>query len=93
MPCTVRRHAAVVAPVRPLTNPPPLRRLPPTTTTTTAQVRNLDEHITSTAERVKEGSQELAKADRSSRAARNKCLWLWLVAAVIVSIILIIMLA
>lgn len=57
------------------------------------QVRNLDEHITMTAERVKEGSQELVKADRSSRAARNKCLWLWLMAAVIVSVLLIILLA
>ncbi len=54
------------------------------------QVRTIDEHITSTAERAKEGSRELVKAERSQRAARNRCLWLWLIAALIVSLILVI---
>mmetsp|Transcript_27556 Transcript_27556/g.70190 ORF Transcript_27556/g.70190 Transcript_27556/m.70190 type:complete len:289 (-) Transcript_27556:276-1142(-) len=57
------------------------------------QVRTIDEQISATAERTKEGVRELVKADRSQRAYRNKCLWLWLVAALVVSIILILMFA
>ncbi|GIL94920.1 hypothetical protein Vretimale_1032 [Volvox reticuliferus] len=56
------------------------------------QLQTVDMHITSVAERVKEGQRELVTASRSSRAMRNKCLWLWLVAAVIVSVLLIILL-
>ncbi len=57
------------------------------------QLRTVDEHIVTVAERVKEGQRELTAASRSSRAYRNKCLWLWLVAAVIVSVVLIILLS
>jgi t-SNARE complex subunit (syntaxin) len=57
------------------------------------QVRTIDEQITATAERAKEGVRELVKADRHQRAYRNKCLWLWLVAALVVSVILILMFA
>jgi t-SNARE complex subunit (syntaxin) len=53
------------------------------------QVTTIDDHITSTAERSKEGTQQLVKASRSQRAQRNKCLWLWLVAALVVSLIII----
>eukprot|EP00983_Pelagomonas_calceolata_P005089 165647-Pelagomonas_calceolata.AAC.1 len=54
-----------------------------------AQITTIDDHITSTAERSKEGTQQLVKASRSQRAHRNKCLWLWLVAALVVSLIII----
>lgn len=54
------------------------------------QVTTIDDNITSTAERSKEGTQQLVKASRSQRAQRNKCLWLWLVAALVVSLIIII---
>ncbi|GIL62055.1 hypothetical protein Vafri_16372 [Volvox africanus] len=57
------------------------------------QLQTVDAHITSVAERVTEGQRELVTASRRSRAMRNKCLWLWLVAAVIVSVLLIILLA
>ncbi|KAG1676619.1 hypothetical protein FOA52_008748 [Chlamydomonas sp. UWO 241] len=53
------------------------------------QVNTIDEHITSTAERVKEGSRHLVQAERSGRSSRNRCLCIWLVAATIVSIIII----
>mmetsp|Transcript_6840 Transcript_6840/g.18352 ORF Transcript_6840/g.18352 Transcript_6840/m.18352 type:complete len:295 (-) Transcript_6840:410-1294(-) len=53
------------------------------------QITTIDDHITSTAERSKEGTQQLVKASRSQRAHRNKCLWLWLVAALVVSLIII----
>ncbi|PNH04356.1 Syntaxin-22 [Tetrabaena socialis] len=56
------------------------------------QLQTVDTHITAVAERVKEGRRELVTASRSSRAYRNKCLWLWLVAAVVVSVLLIILL-
>ncbi|GLC56266.1 hypothetical protein PLESTB_001086200 [Pleodorina starrii] len=56
------------------------------------QLQTVDTHITSVAERVKEGQQELVAASRSSRAVRNRCLWLWLLAAVVVSVLLIILL-
>lgn len=55
------------------------------------QVRTIDEQITATAERTKEGVRELGKAERHQRACRNKCLWLWLVAALVVSLIIILM--
>ncbi|GFR47069.1 hypothetical protein Agub_g8755 [Astrephomene gubernaculifera] len=56
------------------------------------QLETVDSSITRVAERVQEGQRELVTASRSSRAARNKCLWLWLVAAVVVSVLLIILL-
>mmetsp|Transcript_26313 Transcript_26313/g.78136 ORF Transcript_26313/g.78136 Transcript_26313/m.78136 type:complete len:274 (-) Transcript_26313:222-1043(-) len=55
------------------------------------QVNTVDEHISSTAERIKEGSRELVKAERHGRAARNRCLCIWLVAATVVSIIIILL--
>mmetsp|Transcript_10399 Transcript_10399/g.18107 ORF Transcript_10399/g.18107 Transcript_10399/m.18107 type:complete len:277 (+) Transcript_10399:108-938(+) len=57
------------------------------------QVQTIDEQITHTAERTEDGARELVKADRSQRAYRNKCLWLWFVAAIVVSIILVLMFA
>ncbi|KAG2488036.1 hypothetical protein HYH03_013342 [Edaphochlamys debaryana] len=54
------------------------------------QLETVEEHITTVAERVKEGTKELVVASRSSRAARNRCLCIWLIAAVIVSILIII---
>ncbi|MEW5310314.1 MAG: hypothetical protein WDW38_002126 [Sanguina aurantia] len=56
------------------------------------QVVSVDEHITTTAERVKEGQAELVKAQRSQRSGQSKCLWLWLIAALVVSILLIVLL-
>ncbi len=60
---------------------------------TAPQVRTIDEHITTAAERAKDGSKELVKAQRSQRAYRNKCLWLWLIAALVVSLIIILIFA
>lgn len=57
------------------------------------QIATLDQQITTTAERVKEGTQELTKASRSMKSARNKCLCVWLVAAIVVSIIIILLFA
>lgn len=62
-------------------------------TSHTLQVQTIDEHITSTAERIKDGSRELVQAERHQRSTRNKCLCLWLVAAIIVSIIIILVAA
>lgn len=56
------------------------------------QVVSVDEHITTTAERVKEGKAELVQAQRSQRGVQSKCLWLWLIAALIVSVLLIVLL-
>lgn len=57
------------------------------------QVRTIDDHITVTAERAKEGQRELIKAERSQRASRNRCLWLWLIAALVVSLIIVLLFA
>lgn len=57
------------------------------------QLQTLDSHIANTAERTREGQQELVKAERSQRSARNKCLMLWVVAAVVLSIILVMLFA
>lgn len=57
------------------------------------QVQTIDEHITATAERVKDGARELVKAERSQRGVQNKCLWLWLMAAAVVSIVIILVFA
>ena len=57
------------------------------------QVQTIDEHITATAERVKDGARELVKAERSQRSTQNKCLWLWLIAAGIVSVVIILVFA
>ena len=56
------------------------------------QLQTVETHIEETAERVKDGNAQLVQASRSSRAARNRCLIIWLVLAVIVSILLIILL-
>ena len=55
------------------------------------QVQTIDEHITATAERVKDGARELVKAERSQRSTQNKCLWL--IAAGIVSVVIILVFA
>ena len=52
----------------------------------------MDTAISVVAERVGEGQRELAVASRSSRSGRNKCLLVALVAAAIVSVLLIIIL-
>lgn len=57
------------------------------------QVQSIDEHIVATAERVKDGARELVKAERGQRSQQNKCLWLWLAAAVVVSIVIILVFA
>ncbi len=51
----------------------------------------MDEQISSTAERTREGTRELVTAARTQRSYRNKCLWLWLVAAVFVSVLLVLL--
>ncbi|KAG2425755.1 hypothetical protein HYH02_014971 [Chlamydomonas schloesseri] len=56
------------------------------------QLQTVDTAIGVVAERVADGQRELTLASRSSRSARNKCLWIALVAAVVVSILLIIIL-
>lgn len=58
-----------------------------------AQVEVMDQNITTTAERVREGTQELTKANRHMAKARNKCLCVWLVAALVVSLILVLLFA
>ena len=55
------------------------------------QLVTVDQHITATAERTHEGARQLVKAERSQRAARNKCLLLWLVSAIIVALILVVL--
>jgi syntaxin 7 len=55
------------------------------------QLLTIDDQITATAERTHEAGVQLGKAERSQRAYRNKCLCLWLVAAVVLSIILIVL--
>lgn len=57
------------------------------------QLQTIDVHIASTAERVREGQRQLVKAERSQRAARNKCLFLWLISGVVLSVILIVLFA
>ncbi len=57
------------------------------------QLQTIDVQISSTAERVREGGQQLVAADRSQRAARNKCLMLWLVSGIVVAIILVVLFA
>ncbi|KXZ46761.1 hypothetical protein GPECTOR_41g726 [Gonium pectorale] len=56
------------------------------------QLQTVDTAISTVAERVVEGQRQLVAASRSSRSARNKCLLFWLVAAVVVSVLLIILL-
>lgn len=56
------------------------------------QLLTVDEHIAATAERVVEGSGQLAKAERSQRGARAKCLCLWFIAGVILAVLLIVLL-
>jgi syntaxin 7 len=55
------------------------------------QLQTIDVHIASTAERVREGQRQLVQAERSQRAARNKCLFVWLMAGVVVAVILIVL--
>lgn len=57
------------------------------------QLVTIDNHIASTAERTREGQRELVKAERSQRAARNKCLALWLVSGLVLAIIIIVLFA
>lgn len=57
------------------------------------QLVTIDTHIGTTAERTREGAQQLVRAERSQRAARNKCLVLWLVAGLVFAIILIVLFA
>jgi syntaxin 7 len=56
------------------------------------QLQTIETHIEVTAERVKDGNANLVQASRSSRAARNRCLCIWLILAVAVSVLLIILL-
>lgn len=57
------------------------------------QVQTIDDHIASTAERTREGVREVAKAEKTQRAYQNKCLWLWLFAAIVVSVVLMLLFA
>ena len=54
-----------------------------------SQIITIDDHISSTAERTREGVREVVNAERSQRYYQNKCLWLWLISAVVVSVVLI----
>lgn len=58
-----------------------------------SQLQTVDQHIVVTADRSRDGRQELAKAERSQRAARNKSLCMWVVAAVLFSLLLVILFA
>ncbi len=58
-----------------------------------AQLNTIDVQISSTAERTREGTRELVKAERSQRAARNKCLMRWIVSGVVLAVILVIVFA
>lgn len=58
-----------------------------------AQLTTVDQAIVATAERTRDGARELVKAERSQRAARNKCLCLWLVAAAVLSVLMVILFA
>ena len=55
------------------------------------QIITIDAQIATTAERTHEGVRQLVKAERSQRAARNKCLILWLVSGIIVALILVVL--
>jgi syntaxin 7 len=55
------------------------------------QLVTIDSQIAATAERTHEGVRQLVKAERSQRAARNKCLLLWLVAGIIVALTLVVL--
>lgn len=57
------------------------------------QLATVDVHISSTAERTREGAAELVKAERSQRAARNKCLMLWVVSGLVLAVIIIVLFA
>ncbi|WIA18358.1 hypothetical protein OEZ85_009823 [Tetradesmus obliquus] len=57
------------------------------------QLATVDNQIATTAERTHEGQLQLVKAERSQRAARNKCLMLWLLAGVVLAVILIVLFA
>eukprot|EP00879_Flechtneria_rotunda_P003180 GHRR01003403.1.p2 GENE.GHRR01003403.1~~GHRR01003403.1.p2 ORF type:complete len:274 (+),score=113.65 GHRR01003403.1:3330-4151(+) len=57
------------------------------------QLQTIDTHISSTAERTREGQRELVKAERSQRSTRNKCLMLWLISGVVLAIIIIVLFA
>ena len=54
------------------------------------QLATVDDHIAATAERTREGARQLVKAERSQRAARNRCLLLWVVGGVIVALALLV---
>jgi syntaxin 7 len=56
-----------------------------------AQLTTIDQQVATTAARAREGTAQLVKAERSQRAARNKCLILWLVSGVIVALILVVL--
>lgn len=56
-----------------------------------SQVQSIDDHISQTAERTREGVREIVNAERSQRFYQNKCLWLWIISAVVVSVVLILM--
>lgn len=55
------------------------------------QIITIDQQIATTAERTHDGVRQLVKAERSQRAARNKCLVLWLVSGIIVALILVVL--
>ncbi|KAF8059198.1 SYP22 [Scenedesmus sp. PABB004] len=57
------------------------------------QLTTIDTQIASTTERTREGHRQLVKAERSQRAARNKCLMLWLVSGLVLAVILIVLFA
>lgn len=54
-----------------------------------AQLAVVEQAVVTTAERTREGARELVKAERSQRGSRNKCLVIWLISAIVLSIILI----
>lgn len=55
------------------------------------QLLTIDDQITATAERTRDGGAQLIKAERSQRSARNKCLCIWLVAALVLAVVIIVL--
>jgi syntaxin 7 len=55
------------------------------------QLLTIDDQITATAERTRDGGAQLVKAERSQRSARNKCLCIWLVAALVLAVVIIVL--
>lgn len=58
-----------------------------------AQLLTVDAQVAATADRVEAGTQQLARAEARQRAARNRWLTCWLVAAGVAALIIIILFA